>query len=1011
MIRIGPGEARSDRIWGPFIALCAQCRFLFIIVLAFSGCHESPTTPDSPQRKTSESGKKLSTVGAIRRLGRSKGWELADERVAAELVSSPGDHELLKLAAEIKHHLNQPHDVADLLLEATQVDQYRDESLVDQAVIGLLAVGRLFEAIELLESCLEAYPDRHETRRWLFDSLVSSEQADRALPHGRNLVMRRKFDAVVLFSLSQTEQRDRELNSLSTLSSRNPEDRRLLIGEARILFDRGEFQKTEQLLAEMLQQHSDFDPAWMLLGQTLVASENFGEVATWASRVPEQSRNNWQYWSLVGDLAIHRGKFTAAAGSYWEAIQHNNGVGKVYAKLAMALQQSESTQVDEQTLDSLRQRAELLERLVQEKDRLYRSEFRSNQIMADVAETLLQLGRFWEAEAWVAHAITVPDQDVAVAKKTRAKIVQRLRADMPWQTIDEDFINRISRINLPPPNIDFASVQPGSESDEQISISDVPVLKLVSEERGLQDAPFMPLTVGDGVIPLHSQLGFGGAAVDFDCDGWVDLFLASGGHTPMSDTPNAGQLFRNQRGQFVPTGDRTGVHGLGFAQGVAVGDINEDGFADLVLLRYGRDQVFVNSGDGTFREDRDWIARPRNSWSTSGAIADIDLDGISDFVCLQYCAAEDPLNKRCYLPNSNTIDYCPPTHFDAEADQFFHGQAEGGWINANQDWNANPSNLGRGLGVIVGQLDGAEGIDIFVSNDMTSNHYWSVIGQDPIQLKETATIRGLALDERSRPQASMGIAVGDIDTDGDTDLVVTNFELEHNTFYEQTSPGIWRDKSRSRGLLESTFQPLGFGIQAVDFDNDAQPELVVANGHVHHDSKSGYAQQPQILRRLASGKFESISPEQLTGYFRERHVGRALWTLDFDRDHLLDLVVTHQRKSTALLQNVTPDARDNHWLRIRLVGTASARDAVGSIVYVSCGEVDRMAAVTSGDGFFCSSEDTLHFGFGPLSVEKEVQIEVRWPTGESQGYVANLDSECLIVEGDRDVFFYSDISP
>ena len=146
-----------------------------------------------------------------------------------------------------------------------------------------------------------------------------------------------------------------------------------------------------------------------------------------------------------------------------------------------------------------------------------------------------------------------------------------------------------------------------------------------------------------------------------------------------------------------------------------------------------------------------------------------------------------------------------PTDFDAEADVFFRGQPDGGWINVNQSWQTIPSNLGRGLGVVVGQLDGQTGIDVFVTNDMTSNHYWSVLRAEPFAMQETGTIRGLALDKRSRPQASMGIAADDLDADGDLDLFVTNFDEEYNTLYEQDSAGIWEDQSRARDLVDSSF--------------------------------------------------------------------------------------------------------------------------------------------------------------------------------------------------------------
>ena len=245
------------------------------------------------------------------------------------------------------------------------------------------------------------------------------------------------------------------------------------------------------------------------------------------------------------------------------------------------------------------------------------------------------------------------------------------------------------------------------------------------------------------------------------------------------------------------------------------------------------------------------------------------------------------------------------------------------------------------------------------------------------------------------------------DFDGDIDLLVTNFENEHNTLYDQTSPGVWEDRSRVADIVQSSFSSLGFGVAAVDLDNDSYQELVIGNGHVHHNAVSGYAQHSQVLRRARSGKYAPVSQSGLGDYFRDRHVARALWCLDFDRDHLLDLVVTHQRESTALLHNETPEVEKNGWIRIRLVGTKSARGAVGSVVSVSYGELQRTAPVVAGHGFFCTSDETLHFGLGASNDAGDVQIEVRWPDGNSQTFQVSANQDCLIVEGDEKAFIFS----
>ena len=205
-------------------------------------------------------------------------------------------------------------------------------------------------------------------------------------------------------------------------------------------------------------------------------------------------------------------------------------------------------------------------------------------------------------------------------------------------------------------------------------------------------------------------------------------------------------------------------------------------------------------------------------------------------------------------------------------------------------------------------------------------------------------------------------------------------------------------------LSTAAFFQLGFGVQAVDLDNDAQLELVVANGHVHHNAQTGYAQYPQILRRTSVAKYEVLERDQLPEYFRDRHVGRALWCLDFDRDHQMDVVVTHQGESTALLHNQTAGVDQNHWLRLRLVGTDAARDAVGAVVTVTLDNTSRTNVRLAGDGFFCSREALLHFGFGPAANSSNVRVEVTWPRGGQETFQAPINQECLVVQGQGEVF-------
>lgn len=953
----------------------------------------------------------------ILNVGRTRGWEVAEQIATQTLMHSPDDVGILVASAEVKQRLGKNDEMAILLVDATRADHFKNETLVLQAVAGLMANGQLFEAIKLLEDVVENHPDRNETRRWLFDCLVNSEQINQALPHGRQLIRERHFDSVLLFSMGQNEQRDREVESLTILSRRNPSDARLTIGMARLALDRGEFAESGELLQKILEQHPTFSPAWCLEAERLFLAGKQESLLKSLQTVPDNvKREAWKFWATVGNLALKNDQPASAARAYWESIQRNDGVGKIHAKLARALQliADQHDWITPELLEDLTQRAELLEQLVQVKDRFYRSEMKSPEIATSIADLLAQLGRNWEAEAWLANAIRESNGQAKAAVELRAKIVAKLRSDLPWQIEPDSFttLSSLVRASLPEPSLEalLDEIEPTSPAPVDLAGEEAKhgasECRLIdeSESRGLVATSNDPIQLPNGVIPIYSQLGSGGASLDYDLDGWPDIFVAGSSEMIDSKKPrlSESEFFRNEAGQLRPIRLQSNLLNRGFTQGTVTGDLNADGFVDLVQLNYGVDQVFLNNGDGTFSEASSWFDQNEMAWSTSGAIADLDADGISDMIVLRYCEPDAPLRERCHGPDGS-VDYCVPTHYNADVDQFFRGSPTGGLETATELWDTMPTNPGRGLGLIVGQLDGSPSMDVFVANDMTSNHFWSRSMLDNSKFAESGTLCGLALDWRSRPQASMGIAAADLDGDHDLDFYVTNFEKEHNTLYLQQNPGIWSDQTRSAGLYESSFESLGFGTIAIDLDNDTSDEVMICNGHVHHDSPSGYEQHPQLWTQSKRG-FQFAPRPELSDYFQKKHVGRSVWKLDINRDSNTDLVITHQGERPKLLCNRTKEASENHSLKLRLVGTESARDAIGSVVLVTHGSQSSTRWLLAGDGYMASSDKVLSFGLGTTADDARIDVSITWPDGTTQSIQARPDQELLVVQNPTTAF-------
>ncbi|MFG0264367.1 MAG: FG-GAP-like repeat-containing protein [Rhodopirellula sp. JB055] len=948
-------------------------------------------------------------------MGRQLGWEHAESMAQEAMLRFPNDVGILVATATVKQNLGKTNEAARWLVDASRVDRFQTEPLVLQAVAGLMSTGQLFEAIDLLDDVVKKHPDRKETRRWLFDCLVNSEQTERALPHGRTLIRQRHFDSVLLFSMGQNEQRDREIQSLTVLWKRNPDDSRLSIGQARVFLDQGKFNQAGELLQEILKQYPSFAPAWCIESERLFLDGQFTALETHLRETPESvKRESWMHWATVGDLAMQSEQPAVAARAYWEAIQRNAGVGKVHAKFARTLKivGDNHAWITPTLLSELSRSAELLERLVQEKDRYYRSQMKSTEIAISIADLLDQLGHHWEAEAWLANAIRESGVDTPQATELREKVVSKLRSDLPWQAKQHAFETIRSQADISFPMTLFSSLS--QQSLQKATSPGVPQSPITaatsatfrvvdeSEAFGLKGATNQPIRLANGMIPIYSQLGSGGASLDYDLDGWPDVFVAGTTQSVNGNGLSTSNLYRNEASQLRPVRVVAGLMNRGFAQGTVTGDLNADGFVDLVQLNYGTNQVFLTNGDGTFAEAPEWFDVNPNAWSTSGAIADLDRDGLADMVVLRYCVPEAPLQRRCRRP-SGELEYCAPTHFSADIDHFYRGKPRGGFQNVTEEWNAIPRNPGRGLGVVVGQLDSSASLDVFVANDMTSNHFWSQSPTDASTWIESGTLCGLALDWRSRPQASMGIATADFDGDQDLDFYVTNFEEEHNTLYLQKSSGIWSDQTRPAGLYGPSVDGLAFGTVAVDLDNDASQEVMVCNGHVHHDSLSGYAQSPQLWT-TSQNRFAFLSNDGLTPYFQSKHVGRAVWKVDINRDRNIDLIVTHQGDSARVLCNRTQSTKRNRAVAFRLVGTDSSRDAIGSVITVRAGDQTQSKWLVAGDGYMSSSDKTLLFGLGPIASDVLIDATITWPNGQQQSIQTFPDRDVLVVQKQSDAF-------
>ncbi len=531
-----------------------------------------------------------------------------------------------------------------------------------------------------------------------------------------------------------------------------------------------------------------------------------------------------------------------------------------------------------------------------------------------------------------------------------------------------------------------------------------PILLLVLATRNLpeteEDAWFADVTDKVGLHFVHDigdvnqwQLpqihGSGAAIFDFDGDGRPDIyFLNFGG----PDSKATNRLFKNMPdGTFKDVTEGSGL-GIGGANtGVIVGDVNNDGWPDVVVIQYGGVKLFLNRGDGTFEDATEESGLKNPVWGTSANLFDFDRDGWLDLVIVNF--VENDPEQLCHNANSKR-DYCGPSAFPGTVTRLFRnlgGKAKGrvGFedVTVKAGLATTP---GPGLGVYCADFNGDGWPDIFVANDGKPNRLW--INQKDGAFKEEAYFRGVAVDNMGQAQAGMGIAVGDVDGDGLFDLYVTHLSTERNTLWQQgPKRGMFTDRTARAGLLATDWRGTGFGTVLADFDNDGWPDIAIVNGAVSRGTPTPnaalgqhfqeYSERNQLLRNLGQGKFADIS-QRNKAFCGTANVARGLAAGDLDGDGGLDLVVTTIADRARVYRNVAKER--GHWLIVRAVDPRLKRDAYGAEVTVEAGGRRLLRLINPGDSYQCSSDPRAHFGLGKAA--RFDAVHVLWPDGLAETF-------------------------
>ncbi len=494
---------------------------------------------------------------------------------------------------------------------------------------------------------------------------------------------------------------------------------------------------------------------------------------------------------------------------------------------------------------------------------------------------------------------------------------------------------------------------------------------------------------------LPETMGSGVAWLDFDGDGLLDLYAVQSGSFPPGGDPSDGsasardRLWRNRGdGKFEDATERARLDVRGYGQGVTAADVNGDGWVDLYVVNFGPDTYLRNRADGTFEDATAATGLGLGGWGSAAAFADYDGDADLDLYVVRYVDydAEDEL--FCGDLDRGEREYCDPSLFDGSRDAFLR-QDDGRFVPASAAAGV-ASASGKGLGVVFVDLDGDLLPDLYVTNDITPNIVFHNLGDGTFE--DVSFLSGAAANVEGMFEAGMGIAIGDVDTDGDPDVAVTNFDVETNTLYENLGDLQFEDVSARSGYGLPSFNLLGFGLVLVDFDRDGDLDVYAANGHIFEKPKREsvtYRQRNLLLAGDGAGRFVELRCAYLD---EDPLLGRGLAAGDYDGDGDLDLALSNNDGPLQLWRNDTPGGG---WVGLRLVGRAPNTEAVAATVeLVEAGGRRQRRWVMAGDSYESSSDRRVFFGTG---TSNPASIEVTWPSGERRRIVGPPAGRYVVV--------------
>lgn len=926
----------------------------------------------------------------------------AEAKLNALLVRDPNDAEVIFRLATVVSFSGDPSGAIELL----------DSIPPNHPDAGLPALG------QSADWCFELQRYREAERRYrrFLELSPEASAAHRQLAYLYNRQGRRHEAVAHIYKLCrQGDVRQDELHALIHLSDamytakESPGDQGDRPywpigpeGEARRLFMENKYQQAITVLRPSLASGDQPASVLALFGRSAAEAQDDEAMNWWMTQVDQETQTFADYWAALGLMLLSQNRLEESGRALMEAIVRDPTDFRSINRLRPVLE----SLGQQRAADRFDDRFQALRLISSENNRIADSSTPNVEAMTRIAAALDSIDRRLEAALWRIMAGFHQQLPAAAMNDLESRFRKVLQAGSGLQTTAMRLCE-VDRNQFPLPNLDSlrnvknlggGKTETSASRDQQTSEPLIARFKNVAEEIDLEHTYQVASSPVEKGFAIYQSFAGAVAILDYDLNGEADLYFAQGsGDPPKFVGANSNQLFCNHDSRLVDVTEAAAASEYRYSLGVTAGDWNQDGFPDIVVANIGANALLLNNGDGTFRKQPLDDRNDTTLMSASLAMADVTGDHLPDLYEVNY--VHDPEIARRPLRNADgdVIESLKPKDFKPGIDRLIVRDAEG--RPSFHDMGDSASAVRAGLGVVIGDFDHKRGNEIFVGNDVYANQLWR--RSDDNRWVDVAMLVGCAYGFSGAKTASMGIAAGDFDRNGWLDFHITNFQDESVSHY-LNDRGSYQDRNIQYGLAVPTRSVLGFGTQALDYDNDRDLDLVVTNGHIDDaiENHAPFEQPPQLFCNLGD-RFELIPVADESGYWARNHLGRGLARLDWNRDGKIDFVVTHLGQPSALLVNRT--ANSNHWLQLSLKGVESERDAIGARVHLRAGRQEFTGWITAGDGFFSRNEPVLSFGLG--DIEAVDQITIRWPSGNVQTITSPpIDQRLLIVENENQPF-------